>query len=95
MEELRMPALYGLSARDAVARILVARLVPELYGSGWVIGQNPPAGTYLGQGSRCTLILGPRGVRQSGEAARLVDLRRRHIGENEPADDSVVVEAGS
>jgi cell division protein FtsI (penicillin-binding protein 3) len=95
MGELRMPALYGLSARDAVARIVAPRLVPELYGSGWVIGQDPPAGTYLGQGSRCTLILGPRRVQQSGEATRIVDLRRRFIRPNEAADDSVVVGAGS
>jgi hypothetical protein len=95
MEELRMPALNGLSARDAVARLVAAGLVPELYGTGWVIGQNPPAGTYLGEGSRCTLILGPRGAQQNEKATRIVDHRLPRIGMNEPADDAVVVDAGS
>jgi cell division protein FtsI (penicillin-binding protein 3) len=95
IEELRMPALYGLSARDAVARTVAAGLVPELYGTGWVTEQSPPAGTYLGEGSRCTLILGPRGIQQNGEATRIVDHRHRRNGIDEPADDSVVVGAGS
>jgi cell division protein FtsI (penicillin-binding protein 3) len=92
---LRMPALYGLSARDAVHRIVDAGLVPELFGSGWVIGQDPLAGTSLVSGSKCTLILGARDAQRSGETTRIVERRQDRTRPNEPADESVVVAAGS
>jgi cell division protein FtsI (penicillin-binding protein 3) len=53
-----MPSLTGLSARDAVARLIAAHLSPELVGSGWVIDQHPPAGAPVDPGSRCLVFLG-------------------------------------
>jgi len=70
-EEIRVPALYGLSARDAVARIVAARLVPEIYGSGWIVGQEPPAGTRVAPGTPCTLVLGLRGATRFEDIAKV------------------------
>jgi hypothetical protein len=75
MDDIRMPALYGLPARDAVARLVAETLVPEIYGTGWVVGQEPSVGTLLSPGSQCTLILGPRGDTDGGERTRIVDKR--------------------
>lgn len=52
-----VPALAGLSARDAVARLVQARLVPELEGGGWVVGQDPPAGAVVAEGAHCRIRL--------------------------------------
>ncbi len=70
---IRVPNLYGLPARDAVARAIGMRLSPKLVGSGWVVGQEPPAGRIVGQGTRVTLILGPRGATRFDEAVQVVD----------------------
>jgi cell division protein FtsI (penicillin-binding protein 3) len=70
-DEIRVPALYGLSARDAVARVVSLRLVPEIYGSGWIVGQEPPAGTRVAPGTPCTLILGLRGATRFEEIAKI------------------------
>ena len=59
--KLRMPRLAGLPARDAVARLIAANLSPDLMGSGWVIDQDPPAGSPVDPGSRCLVFLGGRG----------------------------------
>jgi cell division protein FtsI (penicillin-binding protein 3) len=56
----RMPSLDGLPARDAVARLIAANLSPHLLGSGWVIDQDPPAGSLVEPGSRCLVFLGGR-----------------------------------
>lgn len=53
-----VPDLYGLPARDAVACLVGARLVPKLSGTGWVVDQNPPAGAVVAPGLTCTLTLG-------------------------------------
>ena len=57
---IRMPSLAGLPARDAVARLIAANLSPALMGSGWVIDQDPPAGSPMDPGSRCLVFLGGR-----------------------------------
>ncbi len=74
---IRVPALYGLPARDAVVRAIGMRLAPKLVGSGWVIGQEPPAGRLVGPGTRFTLILGPPGATGFGDAVRIADDTRR------------------
>ncbi len=56
----RMPSLEGLPARDAVARLITANLSPDLLGSGWVIDQDPPAGSPVDPGARCLVFLGGR-----------------------------------
>jgi cell division protein FtsI (penicillin-binding protein 3) len=53
-----VPDLFGLPARDAVARLAGERLVPELLGTGWVVDQYPPAGAVVAPGLTCTLTLG-------------------------------------
>ncbi len=58
--KIRMPSLEGLPARDAVARLISASLSPELMGSGWVIDQDPAAGSSVDPGSRCLVFLGGR-----------------------------------
>jgi cell division protein FtsI (penicillin-binding protein 3) len=70
-EGIRVPALYGLSARDAVARVVASRLVPEIYGSGWIVGQEPPAGTRVAPGTPCTLVLALRGAGSFEEIAKV------------------------
>jgi cell division protein FtsI (penicillin-binding protein 3) len=71
--EVRMPSLYGLSARDALARIMAAKLIPKLYGSGWVIAQDPPAGAQIELGTRCSLILAPQGAQRKEEETKIAD----------------------
>jgi hypothetical protein len=91
--EVRMPALHGLSARDAVARIVAAGLVPKLYGSGWVTGQDPPPGIYLGPGTQCTLILGT--AQRSGEETKIVGNREWFAAPTGPVVEPVALEGGS
>ena len=74
---IRVPALYGLPARDAVARAIGMRLAPKLLGSGWVVGQEPPAGRLVGPGTRFLLILGPSGATGFEDAVRIADDTRR------------------
>jgi cell division protein FtsI/penicillin-binding protein 2 len=78
---LRVPALYGLPARDAVARAIGMRLVPTLVGSGWVVGQEPTVGRFVSPGTRVTLILGPRGATRFDDAVQVVE----NIGDGERA----------
>ncbi len=79
-DEIRVPALYGLSARDAVARVIALRLVPEIYGSGWIVGQEPPAGTRVAPGTPCTLVLGLRGAKSFEEIAKIASKRGEAAG---------------
>jgi membrane peptidoglycan carboxypeptidase len=66
-----MEDMVGLSARDALARAVALRLVPELVGSGWVVEQDPAPGQAIAEGARCTLILGPRGSSGPSESGGL------------------------
>jgi cell division protein FtsI (penicillin-binding protein 3) len=89
--EVRMPALFGLSARDAVARLVAVGLVPKLYGSGWVTGQDPSPGSSLGPGMPCTVIL--ERAQRSGEETKIVD--NRETTPTGPKVESVALDGGS
>jgi cell division protein FtsI (penicillin-binding protein 3) len=52
-----MPDLSGLSARRAVAELSQLGLAPRLTGTGFVIGQDPPAGAVVSPGEICRLRL--------------------------------------
>jgi cell division protein FtsI (penicillin-binding protein 3) len=55
-----VPDLSGMSARDAV-RVLAERgLTPRLHGAGFVVAQDPPAGSPLSQDPVATLWLSRR-----------------------------------
>ena len=52
-----VPDLRGMSARDAVRRLAQLGLVARATGDGFVVSQDPPAGTALKAGSVCRLAL--------------------------------------
>jgi cell division protein FtsI (penicillin-binding protein 3) len=52
-----IPDLLGLSARDAVRKLVKAGFVARLSGDGVVVGQDPAAGTPLEPGSACRVTL--------------------------------------
>jgi len=52
-----VPDLYGLSAREAVRRLVALGLTPQLSGDGFVTSQNPSAGTPLEAGGSCRIVL--------------------------------------
>jgi cell division protein FtsI (penicillin-binding protein 3) len=54
-----VPDLSGLSARDAVRALSRAGLAARLSGSGFVVAQEPPAGTPTLRGGVCLVALGP------------------------------------
>ncbi|MDR0967173.1 MAG: transpeptidase family protein [Myxococcales bacterium] len=54
-ERTRVPDLYGLSARAAVAALLSADLDPMLSGWGKAVGQTPLAGTSVRKGAQVTV----------------------------------------
>ncbi len=57
--EDRVPAVSGMSARDAI-RVLASRgLSARLTGTGFVVSQDPPAGSPAGRGGACALVLAP------------------------------------
>jgi cell division protein FtsI (penicillin-binding protein 3) len=57
--EDRVPDVSGKSARDAV-RLLASRgLSAHLSGTGFVVSQDPPAGSPAGRGGGCALVLAP------------------------------------
>jgi membrane peptidoglycan carboxypeptidase len=58
-EAATMPALAGLSLRDALLRIDSVHGVPHVAGAGWVIGQRPAPGATIEAGEACWLELGP------------------------------------
>jgi hypothetical protein len=86
-----MPALFGLSARDAVAQIVSAGLVPHLYGSGWVTGQDPPPGSAMEPGAACTVILG-RPQKREGETKIVHNLEAAPVGF---VSESIALDSGS
>jgi membrane peptidoglycan carboxypeptidase len=53
------PRVYGLPARDALARFVGRGLVPELVGKGVVVDQYPSPGDSLPPGERAKLSLAP------------------------------------
>lgn len=50
-----MPALVGLSLRQALRLLSVANVEARVVGSGRVVQQYPPAGTPITSGVRCEL----------------------------------------
>jgi hypothetical protein len=58
-----VPDVHGLSAREAIRRLVKAGLGAHMTGDGFVIAQDPPAGAPLDPGSVCRLILDRRSAR--------------------------------
>ncbi|MGE5344626.1 MAG: penicillin-binding protein, partial [Acidithiobacillales bacterium] len=54
-----VPDVAGLSARDAVRALAHAGISAKLSGRGFVVAQEPPAGTPAGRGSVCLVALSP------------------------------------
>ena len=52
-----MPDLQGLSARDALHRLVKLGLTARVEGNGFVVSQDPPAGTALESVGQCRLTL--------------------------------------
>ena len=52
-----MPDLQGLSARDALRRLVKLGLTARVEGNGFVVAQDPPAGTALDTVGQCRLTL--------------------------------------
>ena len=52
-----MPDLQGLSARDALRRLVKLGLTARVQGNGFVVAQDPPAGTALDSVGQCRLTL--------------------------------------
>ena len=51
------PGVLGLSARDAVEKLLISGIVPEVEGAGWVYEQSPVACAEIGRGGGVKLFL--------------------------------------
>ena len=52
-----VPDLQGLSAREAVRKLVRLGLTAHLTGDGFVMSQDPPAGAVLEPGAVCRLVL--------------------------------------
>jgi len=63
-----VPDLTGLSARDAVRALARAGLSARLTGRGFVVAQEPQAGTAAGRGGLCLVALAPAAAAGRGEA---------------------------
>jgi cell division protein FtsI (penicillin-binding protein 3) len=62
-----MPDLQGMSAREAVHRLVKLGLTARVEGNGFVVAQDPPAGSALDSVSHCRLTLDrSRAQRQDG-----------------------------
>ena len=70
------PSVVGMSARQALAIFARAGALARIQGSGFVVSQDPPAGTPLRAGAVHTLFLDDRAAAASGEA--------RHAGGAQP-----------
>jgi len=66
----RTPSVLGMSARQALALFARAGALARIQGTGFVVSQDPPAGTPLRAGDVHTLILDDRAPAASGEARR-------------------------
>lgn len=52
-----VPNLHGMSARDAVRKLVKLGLTAHLSGDGFVMSQDPSAGALLEPGAACSLVL--------------------------------------
>jgi beta-lactam-binding protein with PASTA domain len=62
-----IPDLRGLSAREAVRTLVKLGLIVHVSGDGFVVSQDPPAGSPLEAGGVCRLVL-ERITRHAGSA---------------------------
>jgi cell division protein FtsI/penicillin-binding protein 2 len=61
--ETTVPDLRGLGLRDALARLTASAIeIARVEGSGTVVRQSLEAGKTVKKGTRCTLVLSPRGA---------------------------------
>jgi membrane peptidoglycan carboxypeptidase len=63
-----VPDLTGLSARDVLRRLRNTNVTPRLSGDGFVVEQDPPAGTPIGPNTVCRLTLERSPVRRPAAA---------------------------
>ena len=66
MTETGLPDLRGMSAREALRELARIGLTARMEGVGFVIDQQPPAGSPLEPGATCTLVLNRVLPRQTG-----------------------------
>ena len=64
-----IPDLYGMSAREAVRKLVALGLSARLSGDGFVTSQNPVAGTALDPGAVCHIVLS-RSASRSDQSAQ-------------------------
>ncbi len=69
-EPERTPSVVGFSAREAVAVFAGAGVLTRLQGRGFVVAQDPPAGSPLREGAMHTLFLADRADAAAGAAGR-------------------------
>jgi beta-lactam-binding protein with PASTA domain len=62
------PDVRGMSARDAMRKLVKAGLSAQLSGDGFVIAQIPAAGDPIDDGGVCRLTLGRATIRQAASA---------------------------
>jgi cell division protein FtsI/penicillin-binding protein 2 len=62
-EGILVPDLRGLGLREALARLSGSAIeVAKVQGNGMVVRQTPEPGTTVRKGTKCSLVLSPRGV---------------------------------
>ena len=62
-EGILVPDLRGLGLREALARLSGSAIeVSRVQGNGMVVRQTPEPGTTVRKGTKCSLVLSPRGV---------------------------------
>jgi cell division protein FtsI (penicillin-binding protein 3) len=65
-----MPDVHGMSARDAMRTLVALGLSGHLTGDGFVVAQDPPAGTAVEDGAVCRVVLKRRQPDRQARAAR-------------------------
>jgi cell division protein FtsI (penicillin-binding protein 3) len=65
-----VPDVYGLSAREAVRTLVKAGFVARVTGDGFVVNQDPPAGTPTEPGGVCRLTLDRSPARHAANASQ-------------------------
>jgi cell division protein FtsI (penicillin-binding protein 3) len=65
-----MPDLTGLSARDAVRRLMKLKMTARLSGNGFVVSQDPAPGSPIEDGGACRLTLERWPSRRSASASQ-------------------------
>jgi membrane peptidoglycan carboxypeptidase len=66
MTDTGVPDLRGMSAREALRELARLGLSARMEGIGFVVDQNPPAGSPLEAGATCTLVLNRAVLRSTG-----------------------------